>query len=175
MVAVPGFACQDPTYVFQSDGPVYCKRVQKTPYQNLYTYLPHPLLDPYEKSVGDRLDRFYAQSFFQNHVALEVQYAMILLAIAGENIDRAWWSVGKGGVGQSLNSHHIAALFGALHGFLDMNIYFSDDELRKQGDFIAGKKVVTGQECVHGQKMICEKIYTRSICLQTRLPSVCHM
>eukprot|EP00971_Amphidinium_carterae_P139418 2762808-Amphidinium_carterae.1 len=42
---------------------------------------------------------------------------------------RAW----LGGAGQSLNSYGIAGLMGESHTFVDMNIYYSDDEMRKQG------------------------------------------
>ena len=31
-----------------------------------------------------------------------------------------------------------------------MNIYFSDDEFRKQGEFLVGKIIATGQETVQG-------------------------
>lgn len=56
-------------------------------------------------------DRFWRTTFWDNVVALQC-------------VDRA------GGVGQSLESHRIAALFGPLHTFLDLNIYYTDDEMR---------------------------------------------
>ena len=32
------------------------------------------------------------------------------------------------------------------HQFVDLNVYYTDDELRKQGENLCGKLVVTGQE-----------------------------
>ena len=59
---------------------------------------------------------------------------------------------GRGGVAQSLWTHLIHNTYDHLHGFLDTNIYYSDDELRKQGELLVGKLVVTGQEAVGGSK-----------------------
>lgn len=66
-------------------------------------------------------------------------------------------------MGQSLNSHHIAALFSHNHAFLDMNIYFSDDELRKQADSLIGRLVSTGQEAVETNKGMREDLYKKHL------------
>ena len=42
-------------------------------------------------------------------------------------------------VGQSLNTCLIANLFGGSHGFMDMNVFSTKDELRKQADTFTGK------------------------------------
>ena len=42
-----------------------------------------------------------------------------------------------------------------LHGYIDMNIYYKDDELRKQGDLLIGKAVTTGHEIVQGATIGC--------------------
>ena len=42
------------------------------------------------------------------------------------------------------------AMLGSNFGILDMNIYYSDDEMRKQAGSLVGKCVVTGQETVQG-------------------------
>ena len=52
---------------------------------------------------------------------------------------RAFFTVGPGGVGQSLNTCLIANLFGGSHGFMDMDVFSSEDELRKQADTFTGK------------------------------------
>ena len=79
------------------------------------------------------------------------------LTLRGLNVDRAFWSKGPGGVGQSLESHRIASLFvfGPQHAFFDLNIHYSDDELRKQCENIVGKSVVTGQEAEEGRARYC--------------------
>ena len=66
--------------------------------------------------------------------ALDCMFAGIALALYGANVDRAFWSTGPGGVGQSLTSHLIAAAFGNRHAWVDMRIYFMDDDMRKQCD-----------------------------------------
>ena len=62
-----------------------------------------------------------------------------------ENVTRAWWSKGPGGVGQSLVSHLLDNFLGGNHRFIDMNIYFSDDELRKQAESMVSRLAVTAQ------------------------------
>ena len=52
---------------------------------------------------------------------------------------RAFVTLGPGGVGQSLNTALIANVFGDTHGFVDMNVFYTEDELRKQADTFTGK------------------------------------
>ena len=62
-------------------------------------------------------------------------------------MDRATFHDGLGGVGQSLSTHRLAAAVGHNnHAYLDMNVYYSDDELRKQAELISNAIVHTGQE-----------------------------
>jgi hypothetical protein len=67
-----------------------------------------------------------------------------------KNIDRGFYHLGRGGAGQSLTTSHINALLAGLHAYLDMNIYFTDDEMRKQGELLVDMLVGTGQETVQG-------------------------
>ena len=66
------------------------------------------------------------------------------------NVDRCFWTIGPGGVGQSLLTHHIHAVFQGLHAFLDTNVFYTDDELRKQGEQLVNKLILTAQEAVQG-------------------------
>ena len=52
---------------------------------------------------------------------------------------RAFITVGSGGVCQSLNTCLIANLFGGSHGFMDVNVFCTEEELRKQADTFTGK------------------------------------
>ena len=61
------------------------------------------------------------------------------LTLRLSNIVRAFMTLGPGGVGQSLNTAHIATVFGDMHGFIDMNVFYTEDELRKQADTFTGK------------------------------------
>ena len=62
----------------------------------------------------------------------------------GVSIVRALITVGLGGVGQSLNTCLFANLFGGSHGFMDMNVFYTEDELRKQADTFTGKVNIRG-------------------------------
>lgn len=84
--------------------------------------------------------------------AWECSLAALSLALRGHNVDRCFWGIGPGGVGQSLFTAHLATLLGSLHSYLDTNIYYTDDELRKQADQLVGCVVVTGQEAVEASK-----------------------
>ena len=42
---------------------------------------------------------------------------------------------------QSLFSHLVASVFGENHAFLDMNIFYGDDEFRKLAEGLVGKLV----------------------------------
>ena len=99
-------------------------------------------------AASHRLETFFAQTFWNNNAAWVVQMCMICLALAGRNIDRAWWTIGPGGVGQSLKSCLIANLFGHSHHYMDMNVFYDDSEIRKQGENMAGSSVFTGQEAI---------------------------
>ena len=57
---------------------------------------------------------------------------------------RALITVGPGGVGQSLNTCLIANLFGGSHGFMDMNVFQTEDKLRTQADTFTGKVNIRG-------------------------------
>ena len=71
----------------------------------------------------------------QNVVRLfRVVYRQAAQALAKrlENIDRCFIGVSPGGVGQSLYSAHLEAVYQHNHAFFDPNVWYHDDELRKQ-------------------------------------------
>ena len=93
---------------------------------------------------------FIEQTFHNNQAALACTFAALSLALSGENIDRVFWSIGPGGVGQSLYSYLIHVVCAGAHSFFDTNIFYSDEELRKQVESLVNKVVMTGQEAVGG-------------------------
>ena len=125
-------------------------------------YIDHPLYDPLLEQHVDRVLRFLQTTFHQNEASLGCHLAAMALVLRGHNVDRAFWTVGGGGVGQSLLSYLIANLWSLNHAFLDMNIYYSDDELRKQAELLAGKWVVTGQENPDISKEMREDLYKKN-------------
>ena len=54
------------------------------------------------------------------------------LARRGFNVDRLFVGVSPGGVGQSLFSSHLDAIYGAAHKYFDPNVWCQEDEMRKQ-------------------------------------------
>ena len=124
----------------------------------MWFYLKHNLCEPKQPIGKDPVLQgaieknlaFFSTSYWENDLALENQFDAMSLALHGENVDRVFWSIGRGGVGQSLLTAHIHELFKGISAFLDVNIYYTDDEMRKQADLLFGKVVVTGQEAVEG-------------------------
>ena len=172
LVKTPGFACNDACFVFDSNG-VIMSKVAKAFSQHIYMHLPHEWHSSVDISHVERVMRFLTTTFYQNKPALECQFAAIALVLRGRNLDRAFWTIGSGGVGQSLFSHLIAAVFGDNHAFVDLNMYFTDDELRKQGELLANKVVVTGQEMPNQSKEMREDLYKKHIsgdAVSVRLP-----
>ena len=167
-----GFATIDSCYVFEEGGEIM-KKVGKAPDRNIYMFLPRNMHDAVLAADVQRLTRFLTTTFFDNGPALQCHFAAFALVLRGHNIDRAFWTLGGGGVGQSLLSHLIATVFGDNHSFIDMNLYFTDDEMRKQGELLAGKAVVTGQEMPNETKEMREDLYKKHIsadAVSCRLP-----
>ena len=149
----------DTCIVFDEAG-VAATHVQKGPEQNVYIFIrqkmlhkvartqengpdadgvaPTPCIAKYRMvdnglaAAMERVQRFLQETFWQNGKALQCNLAAMSLAIRGHNLDRCFWGIGPGGVGQSLFSAHLAAILGRLHAYLDTNVYYTDDELRKQ-------------------------------------------
>ena len=81
---------------------------------------------------------------------MECTIAGIALALMGQNVDRAFWSIGKGGVGQSLLSTLIHNAISPMRGFFDCTSLYMDDELRKTLGNSVGFCVNTAQEATEG-------------------------
>ncbi len=70
------------------------------------------------------------------------------LAKRGENVDMITVYWGPGGVGLSLFTAHLDAMYGDKnHKYFDPNIFFTDEEMRKVIELLVGGIVFTGQDC----------------------------
>ena len=142
---------------------------------NIDVFLPHRILDPVSADAKMRAQTTY----WYNRPAFRCFMAALTLAMRGENVDRAFWGLGSGGVGQSLQTAHLEAILGSFHSCLDMNIYYSDEEMRKQAASLLGKLVVTGQESVQGsRKGMREDVYKKHMSadkLPERMPIETHL
>ena len=112
---------------------------------NVYLSVPHLAGDPVVAANEDTVLEFLrTTTFFDNAAALECQLAAICSTLRGVSIVRAFITVGPGGVGQSLNTCLIENLFGGSHGFMDVNVFCTGDEPRKQADTFTGKVNIQG-------------------------------
>ncbi|CAE6961070.1 eag [Symbiodinium natans] len=105
------------------------------------------ILDPVSSEIKDRVAKVWNTTYWNNTDAFQVCVASLTLALCGENVDRAFWGVGSGGVGQSLQTAHLHL-----------------EEMHKQAARLLGKIVVAGQETVQGaRKSMREDIYKKHI------------
>jgi hypothetical protein len=118
------------TSVLYDVGGIPVKLALKSPDHNLYLMVPRPLLDPVLEAAQDEVYEFYRQTFWANVEVFRCFQSAIALALRGENIDRCFIGVSPGGVGQSLYSGLLAAMYDKLHTYFDPNIWYHDDELR---------------------------------------------
>ena len=73
-------------------------------------------------------------------------------ALRGNNVDRGQFGISQGGVGQSINTFLIACFLGVLHSYLDLSVYYKDEEMLRQSGHYEDIPVVTGQEKPEGSK-----------------------
>jgi len=119
------------------------KHLPKSSDHDCYIYIPHPLLDPTLEQHKQRLHKFYQQTFWANNDVFACNMAAMALAKRGFNVDRCFIGESPGGVGQSLFSMHIDAMLGSNHGYFDPNVWYNEDELRKQVESFARCIVVS--------------------------------
>ena len=128
--------------------------VKKSALNDCYVYIPHPLLDPVLAQHSERLQKFYSQTFWANNDVFQCCLAAMALAKRGFNVDRCFIGESPGGVGQSLFSLHLDAMLGPNHGYFDPNVWYNEDELRKQIESFARCIVITGQEAPESHKKL---------------------
>ena len=139
------------------------QHVRKSALNNCYTFIPHPLLDPVLRVYVERLQKFYAQTFWANQAIFLCNQAALALAKRGVNVDRCFIGKSPGGVGQSLFSLHLASMLGHNHGFFDPNVWFNEDELRKQVESYARCIVITGQEAPESHKKLHLDLFKKTV------------
>ncbi|CAE7406374.1 ABCB1, partial [Symbiodinium pilosum] len=103
------------------------------PEDNIYVHIPHPLRshelgDPALAAAQNALIKFYSETFWLNNDE-DLAHTDVLF-----------------GVGQSLYSAHLDAVYGPNHRFIDPNIWYNEEETRKQVSQCAGCFILTAQE-----------------------------
>ena len=121
------FATTDGCWVFaEPDGKL--RSVVPQASNDIYLAVPHPSSDPVMERNKRRVIEFLRTTFFDNAPALECELAATCLALREMDIVRAFMTLGL-----------IANVFGDMHGLIDMNVFYTEDELRKQADTSTGK------------------------------------
>ncbi|CAE7445428.1 unnamed protein product [Symbiodinium sp. CCMP2592] len=144
-----------------SDSPIDV--VKKSPANNCYVRIPHPLLDPVMENNLERLEKFYQQTFWCNLDVFKCFQAATAIAKRGYNVDRCFIGISPGGVGQSLYSLHLSEMYKQNHTFFDPNIWHLDEELRKQVETFARCFIMTGQEAPETSKKLHIDLYKKTI------------
>ena len=149
------------------DDPYTVAVIPPHPNNNIYVLIAHQLRpslpDPILASATERLEKFVKQTFWLNEDVFLCCQAAQALAKRGENIDRCFIGESPGGVGQSLYSAHLSAVYGSNHAFIDPNIWFDDHELRKQVEQFAGCLILTAQEAPETSKKMREDLYKKTM------------
>ena len=137
--------------------------IKKSPSNNCYLKIPHPLLDPVLQANMDRLQKFYRETFWCNIDVFRCCQAALALAKHGLNVDRCFFGQSPGGVGQSLYSQHLSVMLGDNHAFFDPNIWHNEEELRKQVETFARCCVITGQEAPESSKKLHVDLFKKTM------------
>ena len=128
----------------------------RSPSNNVYVGIERSILDdcdPVLERAAERLQKIYSETFWANIRAFVFGQACLALSKRGLNINQLTLYLGPGGVGLSKFTSHLAAMLGEEnHCLFDPNIFYSDEELRKQAPNIAGHLVYTAQEKPTGTK-----------------------
>ena len=157
-----GVAYTDTCVMYDKDGEIL-QHVARSPDNDIYLRIPHPLLDPVLQSAEKAYFTFIAQTFWANLPVYECMQAAIALVKRGENIDRCFIGISPGGVGQSLYSSLLDAMFGHLHAFFDPNIWYNDEEMRKQIANMEGCVILTAQEAPETNRKLREDLYKKTM------------
>ena len=126
------------------------KQVAKKHSGNIYTYINRPLTEAVGDSVVARPKQFLNITCYDNSYALTCAIAGLRLAPVGENVDRALWGIGPGGVGRSLFTSLIHNSLSPTHGFFDCTSLYLDGELMQTIGHIVGYFVLTAHEGEEG-------------------------
>ena len=89
-----------------------------------------------------------------------MHHAALALATRGKNVDELCHTVGPGGVGLSLLTKWLIAIYGTHnHKVFDPNVFYSDDELRKVNEEIVTTIIQTMQERPRGNGSPFERVF----------------
>ena len=111
-----GFCLIDACFLYSEEAPRaigsgLLKQVKKDHSNNIYMHIERRITDPLAETALARMKLFLDQTFYRNKRALGCTMAALSLCFMGRNVGRAFWSIGTGGVGQSLFTSLINSAF----------------------------------------------------------------
>ncbi len=140
----------DAVLLYDTEGANVSFASSRTPGQNIYVGLQTSLLDGVDPTLDAAISRLtgaYEKTFWAIPRAYDFGRACQALAKRGHNIHCLTLYWGPGGVGLSLYTAHLQAMYGSRnHKIFDPNIFCDDNELRKQVQLMLGAIIYTGQE-----------------------------
>ena len=110
--------------------------------------MPDPLL----LEAYGRLRQFLFSRFYDNLPALKLYLALEALAVHYVDTKITLFFQDDGGRGKSALSLLRVTVWGKLHAFADPSIFFTEEELRKQGVNLRHTLLVTIQEALENGK-----------------------
>lgn len=158
--------CYDDCAVSYEDAFLPAVQIKREELQNCYVRIPHCIKGTVPPAVVERLQKFYSQTFWGNIDVFRCGQAAQALAKRGLNVVRVFIGLSGGGVGQSLYSTHLQAMYGHNFAFFDPQIWFHEEEMRKQVEQLNGCFVLTGQETPGTNRVLDDRFggYSRSFC-----------
>lgn len=138
--------CYEDCAIRYDDGLSPAVQVSREQLQNCYLRVPHCIKSTVSPDVVLRLLKFYSQTFWGNVEVFRCCQAAQALAKRGLNVVRLFIGLSSGGVGQSLFSTHLQAIYCHNFAFFDPQIWFNEEEMRKQVEQLNGCIILTGQE-----------------------------
>ena len=138
--------CYEDCAVTYQDEFLPAVQVSREQLEHCYLRIPHCIKGTVPQDVRQRLFKFYSQTFWGNAPVFQCCQAAQALAKRGLNVVRLFIGLSGGGVGQSPFSAHLQAMYGHNFAFFDPQIWFNEEEMRKQIEQLNGCIILTGQE-----------------------------
>ena len=98
---------------------------------NIYIYIASALAGEVSVCANRRMRAPPNTTFYDNDYALRRTIAGLAMDTLGENVGREFWTIGPGGVGQSLLTTMINIAISPMRGYFGCAAMRRDDELRK--------------------------------------------
>ena len=135
-------------------GPIPAEQVSRDRLANCYLRVPHCLKGTVPVDITARLQKFYSQTFWGNAAAFKCGQAAQALAKRGLNVVRLFIGLSAGGVGQSLYSAHLQAMYGHNFAYFDPNIWHNEEHIQSTPwtvkNDLAGRPIQDLRACQKG-------------------------